>query len=111
MPKIHFDNKSIDCETGENLRKVLLKANLPLYNGIANAIHCRGLGTCGTCALKVEGEVSSMTTIEKWRLGFPPHNHSNDLRLACQCTVQGDLKLKKFAGLWGHKVTAEITEP
>lgn len=106
MPKVNFNNNSIDCEIGGNLRKVLLASKLPLYNGIAGAIHCRGLGTCGTCAVKIEGEVSEMTAIEKWRLGFPPHNHSNELRLACQCFVKGDLQLEKFAGLWGHK-TAE----
>lgn len=103
MPKINFNNKSIDCQVGDNLRKALLAAKLPLYNGVARAIHCRGLGTCGTCAVRIKGDVSEMTAIEKWRLGFPPHNQSNDLRLACQCVVQGDLRLTKFAGLWGHK--------
>ena len=108
MPRIFFNEHSIDCKIGDNLRKVLLAANLPLYNGVASAIHCRGFGTCGTCAVKIEGDVSPMTSVEKWRLGFPPHEHSNDLRLACQCKVRGDLKLQKFDGLWGHKLAKVI---
>lgn len=108
MPTVTFDNHSIDCNVGDNLRKVLRAAKLPLYNGAAKVIHCRGLGTCGTCAIKVDGDVSPMTSVEKWRLGFPPHNLSNDLRLACQCEVQGDLKLQKFNGLWGHKTSHEV---
>lgn len=42
-----------------NLRKVLLHNGIDLYNGGASFINCRGIGTCGTCAVKVEGEVSA----------------------------------------------------
>lgn len=103
MPQIEFDGKKIECKRGANLRRVLLKAKLPLYNGVANSIHCRGLGTCGTCAVLIEGEVSNPTAIEKWRLSFPPHIDGSGLRLACQCKVLGDLKIEKLAGLWGQK--------
>ena len=103
MPKISFSGQEIDCEAGANLRRVLLDANLPLYNGIANAIHCRGLGTCGTCAVELEGNVSEPTKVEKWRLGFPPHRSDTGLRLACQCQVLGDLKIEKHGGMWGNK--------
>jgi ferredoxin len=102
MPTITFEGRTIECKSGENLRRVLLNAKLPLYNGIASAIHCRGMGTCGTCSLKIEGDVSEMTRIEKWRLGFPPHRIENGLRLACQCQVLGDLKLTKHDGMWGN---------
>lgn len=101
MPVIKFDNQQVECEPNANLRRVLLKAKLPLYNGIARHIHCRGIGTCGTCAIEVSGEVSEMTSIEKWRLGFPPHKRDSGLRLACQCRVLGDLEIKKRSGLWG----------
>ena len=91
-----------------------MSEKLPLYNGVANLIHCRGMGTCGTCAVKVEGEVSPMTRIERWRLGFPPHrktaSQKNGLRLACQCCVKGDLEIEKFQGLWGHKVVDHDAE-
>ncbi len=80
-----------------------MQAHAPLYNGISAAIHCRGMGTCGTCAVQIDGNVSEMTSIEKWRLSFPPHRAGSGLRLACQCRVLGDLQLVKFGGLWGHK--------
>ncbi len=106
MPKITFNNQTIQCETGDNLRHVLMRANLPLYNGVARLIHCRGLGTCGTCAVRLKGEVSPMTGVEKWRLGFPPHRQTdsleNGLRLACQCKVLGDLEIEKLTGMWGN---------
>ena len=104
MPEVTFAGRTFECETGDNLRKVLLDANLPIYNGVAGMIHCRGFGTCGTCAIQIEGEVSPMTAVEKWRLGFPPHRREQNLRLSCQCRVQGDLELQKFEGLWGQKI-------
>jgi len=106
VPAIQIDNITIECEAGENLRNVLLRAKTPLYNGVAAAIHCRGLGTCGTCAVQVDGPTSPMTRIEKWRLSFPPHQIENGLRLACQCRVLGDLSVNKPAGLWGHQPCA-----
>ena len=103
MPKISFLGQDIACRQGSNLRRVLMDANLPLYNGIANVIHCRGHGTCGTCAVELKGDVSDPTAVEKWRLGFPPHRSDSGLRLACQCQVLGDLKITKHGGMWGHQ--------
>ncbi len=103
MPKITFNQQIIECERGANLRRVLLDAQLPLYNGVASLIHCRGMGTCGTCAVRIEGKVSAMTKVEKWRLGFPPHRREDGLRLACQCRVLGDLSLEKLGGMWGNQ--------
>lgn len=110
MPTIQFDGQSIKCEKGANLRRVLMNAGLPLYNGAAKYIHCRGFGTCGTCAIEIEGETSPTTAVENWRLNFPPHrgkNNRDKLRLACQCQVQGDLKITKHPGLWGQQTTEE----
>lgn len=103
MPTIRFEGHEIECPAGANLRMVLLRARLPLYNGAARAIHCRGMGTCGTCAVRIEGEVSPPSRIEKLRLGFPPHERGSGLRLACQCSVLGDLVVTKYPGLWGHR--------
>lgn len=104
---ISFAGRTIECVQGANLRRVLLDAKLPLYNGIASAIHCRGLGTCGTCAVEIDGPVSEMTKVEKWRLGFPPHKPNTGLRLACQCKVLGDLNITKHNGLWGNQIAEE----
>lgn len=106
MPVVSFADQVIECEPDANLRGVLLKANLPLYNGIARAIHCRGLGTCGTCAVEIDGPVSKATKVESWRLGFPPHRSDSGLRLACQCRVLGDVSVTKHDGMWGHKIDA-----
>ncbi len=107
MPKIDFDGRSIECEPGDNLRQVLRSAKMPLYNGVAKTIHCRGLGTCGTCAVEIQGNVTEPTRIEKWRLGFPPHTCGSKLRLACQCKVIGDIKIIKHEGMWGSKTSSD----
>lgn len=110
MPKILFENETIECSDGDNLRRVLMNANLPLYNGIAKLIHCRGLGTCGTCAVRIRGEVSARTSVENWRLNFPPHQLEQGLRLACQCKVKGDLVVSKLGGLWGNREMADASD-
>ncbi|MBS4061278.1 MAG: (2Fe-2S)-binding protein [Bacteroidetes bacterium] len=104
MPIVEFDGKSIDCEIGENLRQVLVDHNLALHNGSSKIFNCRGLGTCGTCSVKINGKVSKMTTVEKTRLSFPPHCISRGLRLACQIKVLGNLKVEKGAGFWGQEI-------
>jgi ferredoxin len=58
MPKVLAQSKTIECVLGANLRKVLLQGDIDLYNNGAKVINCRGIGTCGTCAVRVEGEVS-----------------------------------------------------
>lgn len=102
MPIVRFAGRSIECPQGANLRQILLRARLPVYSRVARAIHCRGLGTCGTCAVQIEGPVSEPTKVENWRMGIPPHQHARGLRLACQCSVLGDLTVTKYPGLWGQ---------
>jgi ferredoxin len=83
---------------------VLLRARLPLYTRVAHALHCRGHGTCGTCAVRIEGAVSEPTSAELRRLRLPPHSPDSGLRLACQCSVLGDIAVTKYDGLFGqHK--------
>lgn len=103
MPTVRFAGHSVDCLPGSNLRMVLLRARLPLYHSVARAIHCRGFGTCGTCAVRVTGHVSEPTEAESRRLRFPPHDRDSGLRLACQVTVLGDVDVTKYAGLWGQR--------
>ncbi len=107
MPLIQFAGETICCARGDNLRSVLLRHKPSirgsLYNGAAGLTHCRGLGTCGTCAVDVKGDLTPMTKIEKWRLAFPPHQLDSGLRLACQVCVMGDLVVTKHSGLWGQR--------
>ncbi len=102
MPTVSFAGKKVECPEGANLRTVLVRARLPLYNGAAQALHCRGLGACGTCAVRIVGAVSEPTAVEKLRISIPPHDREKGLRLACQCNVLGDLEVTKYTGLWGH---------
>lgn len=107
MPIVRFHDTEIPCPEGANLRMVLLRARMPLYTKTAHALHCRGHGTCGTCAVKIVGEVSEPTRAELRRLRFPPHDPANGLRLACQCNVVGDIAVTKFDGLFGQRVEGE----
>lgn len=102
MPKVLAQGKTIECNTRANLRKVLLSNGIDLYNGGANVINCRGIGSCGTCAVKVEGEVSPVNWRDKARRSLPPHSPTAELRLACQTQVLGDVKVTKFDGFWGQ---------
>ena len=102
MPQVFAQGKVIVCNTGDNLRQTLLDNDINLYNGNASVINCHGLGTCGTCAVMVEGEVSEVTWQDKTRRSLPPHSPSKNLRLACQTKVLGDVKVTKFDGFWGQ---------
>jgi ferredoxin len=100
MPTVRFAGTRVECLPGSNLRMVLLRARLPLYNSVAAALNCRGGAVCGTCAVRIEGESSPTTAAEKRRL---PHRPDSGLRLACQVSVLGDLTVTKPPGLFGQR--------
>ncbi len=102
MPKILAQCKKIECDRGANLRKTLLENGIDLHNGKSKLINCRGIGSCGTCAVHIEGEVSPVNWRDKTRRSLPPHSPTKDLRLACQTRVLGDVRVTKFEGFWGH---------
>ena len=103
MPTIRFRDQTLDCPEGANLRMVLVRARLPLYNSAARALNCRGRGSCGTCAVEIEGKVSAPTEAERKRLARAPHAPDSGLRLACQVSVEGDLVVTKRKGLFGQR--------
>jgi len=102
MPTIRFAGAEVECLAGSNLRMVLLRACLPLYTSVAAALNCRGNGVCGTCAVRITGEVSEPTPEERRRLGVFPHRPDSGVRLACQVKVLGDLVVTKPPGLFGQ---------
>lgn len=104
MPTVEFRGREIECETGALLRDVLREAGVSPHNGRADALNCRGHGTCGTCAVAVDGETGPRTSREERRLRFPPHDPESGLRLSCQTTVEGDLTVRKYPGFWGQNV-------
>jgi ferredoxin len=103
MPNVHYKGTVLECKTGAKLRNVLLKNGLTPHNDSSRYLNCRGLGTCGTCAVKITGHISKMQWREKQRLSFPPHHLSSGLRLACQTEVHGDVQVEKGEGFWGQK--------
>jgi len=103
LPIVSFAGRKVECPHGANLRVVLLRARLPLYTLVARAIHCRGRALCGTCAVQIEGPVSPPTEAEEQRLRGFPHTREAGLRLACQCSVLGDVVVTKHPGLFGQR--------
>lgn len=96
---------------GELLRTAALRRGLVSpHNGNAKLINCRGLGTCGTCAVEIEESSEAIdpperNRVENLRLSFPPHTSPDQsplLRLACQVQVKGDINVTKRNGFWGQ---------
>ncbi|MEM7453169.1 MAG: 2Fe-2S iron-sulfur cluster-binding protein [Planctomycetota bacterium] len=104
MPEVTFRGEKIRCESGETLRKVLKRAGHSPHNGQSVWFNCKGFGTCGTCAVMIEGDCGPLTFQERARLNFPPHKQSDGLRLSCQVKVENDLRVEKFGGFWGQNV-------
>lgn len=105
MPTVFAQGKTIQCEVGANLRQVLLAHGVDLHNGQAKVINCRALGTCGTCAVQIDGDVSAVNWKDKARRSLPPHDPARTLRLACQTEVLGDIAVTKYDGFWGQGQT------
>jgi ferredoxin len=102
MVKIMAEGKNFEVPVAANLRESLLERNVELYNSGANILNCHGHGTCGTCLVQVEGNVSEPTQIEKIRMAFPPNSAHPERRLSCQVKVMGDVRVTKFDGFFGE---------
>lgn len=105
MPIIKAQGTSFECETNANLRAALLRQGIDLHNGQSTLINCRGLGSCGTCAVEIEGAVSDVNWRDRTRRSLPPHSLTQNRRLACQTQVLGDVKVTKYDGFWGQGTT------
>jgi ferredoxin len=102
MPKVIAQGQTIECSSKTNLRSCLLRNGVDLYNGGAKVINCRGIGSCGTCAVHVEGDTNPPNWKDKARRSLPPHSPNRELRLACQTQILGDIKVTKYDGFWGQ---------
>jgi len=106
MPKIVVLNeqkKEIEVPEGTNLRIALREAGVEVYSGIEKYLNCRGLGLCGTCAVLVKKgmeNLSKKNLRERFHFTFHPKGafavigHEDEMRLSCQCTVQGDVEIE-----------------
>ena len=107
--RVVYRGRTLRAAEGERLRTALLLAGESPHNGASAEVNCRGLGTCGTCAVEVSPPHAVLpeqwTAAERLRLNFPPHapptNHR--LRLACQVRLKGEATVVKHAGFWGSK--------
>lgn len=90
MPNVTFldDNIKADVPDGENLRTTA--AN----NGASIAFGCEQ-GICGTCLIDVKEGAEHLSAVEDQEretldaMGAEPRQ-----RLACQCQVQGDVRIQ-----------------
>jgi ferredoxin len=104
MPKVKIDDKSIECDKGTNLRKLLVTHNAHLYNQNSKYLNCRGIGTCGTCAVEVIGDVrpSKPGLLELKRISILNPENIPNFRLACYCYIESDVTVIKHNGFWGE---------
>ena len=114
-----FRGRPTTVRAGSKLRSALLRAGETPHNGNARVINCRGLGTCGTCAVEIVGPEDAVspgerTAIESARLNFPPHAPPGNqkLRLACQIQVRRACEVRKYDRFWGqgNAMTTEAAE-
>ena len=104
MPTIKFikEKKDVEVEQGANLRQVALKEGISLYPGIHHYINCVGFAGCASCRVLVRKGLENVTPAgwwEKFRLLWPDTGmarlgHEQDMRLACQMRVNGDVEIE-----------------
>lgn len=101
MPKVVFvkEKKELEVVQGANLREEARKAGIEIYQGPDRLFNCRGLGLCGTCKVLVKKGMENLgpkTMREKFKLAtmFSSIGHENEMRLACQTTVNGDCEIE-----------------
>lgn len=105
MPKVTVVNqkKEIEVPAGSNLREALRKQGIEVYPGMARYVNCFGHGQCGTCKIYVKSGMENLnrkSIMEKINMSLHPLTmlaaigHENELRLSCQCTVNGDCSVE-----------------
>jgi ferredoxin len=103
VPRVRYLDRNenvVEFEVGfgSNLFRAALARSLPLVNGPMRVLHCWGKGYCGACFVEVvkgAGALPERTPVERRKLKDLPEN----VRLACQVPVTGDLLLRKPRGI------------
>ena len=105
MPKITFVNekKELEVPEGANLREEARKAGIEVHPWIFKypGLNCMGNGLCATCRVLVKKGMDNLNPqglVEKVSLNvlhvFESVGHEEEMRLACQCTVKGDVTVE-----------------
>lgn len=114
MPKVTFTEggkkvKEVEVPAGTNLRRAAIDNGIPIHheatlelllpNWVSQYVNCHGLGSCGTCHVLVKSgqeHCSSKGFKERCRLAVATFaiGHEEEVRLACQTTVQGDMEVE-----------------
>lgn len=104
MPKVTFvkEKKTVEVEPGANLRKVAMREGVQLYWGPHKYFNCMGFAGCASCRVSITKGVENLDPPgwwEKFRLMMPDTGmanlgHENDMRLACQLQVNGDISVE-----------------
>ncbi len=97
MALVYFERegKTLNVNSGQNLRKLAIANGISLYRGVYKLLNCRGQGLCGTCLVEVyanrPADLNPRTAMEEQQL----KDYSNpNLRLACQVRVHGSVQVK-----------------
>tara|TARA_B100000676_G_C17360577_1_gene475576 strand:- start:130 stop:483 length:354 start_codon:yes stop_codon:yes gene_type:complete len=111
MPTVTFKNekKKIAVPEGANLRAVAMEAGVKLSNGIHTFPVCMGFG-CRVFVTKGQENLSQPGITEKamTRFGGNPLaffsylGREDEMRLACQCKVTGDIEVETQAACNWH---------
>lgn len=106
MAKITFvkEKKTIEVQPGTKLRTAAMHNGIEVYEGIHKVLNCHGFAQCGSCVMRVtkgEENVSRPGLWERlrmilWRIG------NENLRLSCQCRVNGDIEVESTPSLNWH---------
>ncbi|MCY4444002.1 MAG: 2Fe-2S iron-sulfur cluster-binding protein [Proteobacteria bacterium] len=90
MPKVHIttDDMTIDVEKNYKLIQMCDEYDTSILFG------CRD-GACGACMVKVVDGADNLSKMEEEEKDFlETMNARDDERLACQCSVHGDVTLE-----------------
>ena len=105
MPKVSIPNRKIELEVapGAKLRDCLRREGVEVYQGLTRYLNCFGHGSCGECRVLVKKGMENISPkgffgrlFEKFTLFrmFSRIGHENEMRLSCQCQVNGDVEIE-----------------
>lgn len=103
MPKIKFikEKQTVEVEPGANLRQAARRSGIEVYPGIHKypGMNCMGFSMCGKCAVLIKKGMENCSPVgmmEGLRLkpSFMYIGHEDEMRLACQTQVNGDIEVE-----------------